>query len=162
MSGTITRNPASARAGTWWRHKRPVSGKPCSSTTGGPSPVTSYSIPTPPASTRTANPAGSYRLCTSASSGLGAVERQPDVEGGSAGNGLELDRAAEALGNDPPCGVQAQPRALADVLGGEERVKHPVANVVRNSRAVVDDVDPGAGSVARRGDLDRARVTERF
>src|SRR4249919_2018103 len=48
----MTWNPAPARAGTWCRQSRPESGKPCSSTTGGPSPVTSYSMPTPSTSTR--------------------------------------------------------------------------------------------------------------
>ena len=36
--GRSTRKPAPARAGTWWRHRRPESGKPWSSTTGRPSP----------------------------------------------------------------------------------------------------------------------------
>src|ERR1039457_6707403 len=48
----MVENPASTRAGTWLRHRRPLSGNPCSNTTGGPSPVTSYSMPTPPTSTR--------------------------------------------------------------------------------------------------------------
>src|SRR5580700_8761640 len=48
----MTWKPACASAGTWWRQSRPESGKPCSRTTGRPSPVTSYSIPTPSTSTR--------------------------------------------------------------------------------------------------------------
>src|ERR1022692_3430893 len=52
MSGTITLKPASANALTWLRHSFPESGNPWMSTTGRPSPVTSYSIPTPPLSTR--------------------------------------------------------------------------------------------------------------
>src|ERR1700688_3092909 len=52
----MVENPASTRAGTWWRHRRPLSGKPCRSTTGGPSPVTSYSMPTPLTSTRITPP----------------------------------------------------------------------------------------------------------
>src|SRR5690349_7474784 len=48
----MTWNPAPASAGTWCRQSRPESGKPCSRTTGDPSPVTSYSIPTPSTSTR--------------------------------------------------------------------------------------------------------------
>src|SRR6266581_499128 len=49
----MTRNPASARAGTWLRHSRPESGNPCSKITGRPCPVTSYSMPASPVSTRT-------------------------------------------------------------------------------------------------------------
>src|ERR1700733_1367220 len=48
----MTRNPAALSAVTWCRHRRPESGNPCSSTTGRPSPVTSYAIPTPSTSTR--------------------------------------------------------------------------------------------------------------
>src|SRR5580693_2577145 len=47
----MTWNPAPASTGTWCRQSRPESGKPCSSTTGRPCPVTSYSIPTPLTST---------------------------------------------------------------------------------------------------------------
>src|ERR1700722_5576114 len=52
----MTWNPASASAGTWCRQSRPVSGNPCSSTTGRPAPWTSYSIPTPSPSTRLMRP----------------------------------------------------------------------------------------------------------
>src|SRR5687767_7889955 len=38
MSGATTRNPPSARAGTWWRHEYQKSGNPWRSTTRGPSP----------------------------------------------------------------------------------------------------------------------------
>src|SRR5215471_10277821 len=48
----MTWNPASASAGAWCRQSRPVSGNPCSSTTGRPVPNTSYSVPTPSTSTR--------------------------------------------------------------------------------------------------------------
>src|SRR5947208_4037266 len=52
----MTRNPAPARTGTWWRHSRPESGNPCSRITGRPSPVTSYSMPASPVSARTNPP----------------------------------------------------------------------------------------------------------
>ena len=38
MSGTIVRKPPLTSAGTWLRHKSPVSGKPCSRMTGVPDP----------------------------------------------------------------------------------------------------------------------------
>src|SRR5437763_3800203 len=49
----MTRNPASARTGTWLRHSRPESGNPCSRITGRPAPVSWYSMPASPVSTRT-------------------------------------------------------------------------------------------------------------
>src|SRR5712691_9065335 len=49
----MTRNPAPARTGTWLRHSRPESGNPCNRITGRPCPVTSYSMPASPVSTRT-------------------------------------------------------------------------------------------------------------
>src|SRR5215831_9683641 len=48
----MTWSPAPASAGTWFRQSRPESGKPCSSTTGRPWPVTWYSIPIPLTFTR--------------------------------------------------------------------------------------------------------------
>src|SRR6201996_2592382 len=88
-SGTMTWNPAPARAGTWCRQSRPESGKPCSSTTGGPSPVTSYSMPTPSTSTRANAPSfhrfgpsmSLSRACSAVMETLGAQrpERRPDL-----------------------------------------------------------------------------------
>src|SRR4051812_18008796 len=48
----MTWNPASTNAGTCFDHNRFVSGKPCSNTTGRPSPSTCTSSVTPPESIR--------------------------------------------------------------------------------------------------------------
>ena len=50
------------------------------------------------------------------------------------GSRLEVDRAAEALGDDPAGGVEAEAGSLADVLGGEERVEYVTADVRLGSR----------------------------
>src|ERR1700722_11149361 len=54
----MTLNPEEARASTWLRHIRPVSGKPWSSTTGRPSPAVSKWTSIPPLSMITLIPLG--------------------------------------------------------------------------------------------------------
>src|SRR5205807_10444109 len=93
---------------------------------------------------------------------VGPFERKPDVKSRPPGHRVELDRAAESLGDDPACRVETEPGALADVLGGEERVENPIADLVRDPGAVVDDVDSRTVPVACGGDRYLARVAERF
>ena len=83
------------------------------------------------------------------------------MERGAAGLGLERERAVVAVDDDPSRGGEAEPRARADVLGGEERVEHAVAVLRRDARAVVADLDDRAAVVAPRGDRDRAVLAER-
>src|SRR5260221_11027437 len=53
---------------------------------------------------------------------------------------LHIDRATVHIYNDVVTDCQALPRAFADVLGGEERVKNAIANLVGNAAArVLDD-----------------------
>ena len=75
------------------------------------------------------------------------LEGEPDVERRAALAGVERERAAVALLDDPPGGVQAEPRALPDVLGREERLEHVGAGLGRDPRPGVGDVDHDAVAV---------------
>ena len=48
-----------------------------------------------------------------------------------------------AVGDDAVRRREAEPGSVADVLGREERVEDPLADVVRDAGAVVGDVDLG-------------------
>src|SRR3954464_8327844 len=84
------------------------------------------------------------------------------MEDGPAGTAVEGDRAAMALLDDAPAGVEAETGAGPDLLGGEERVEDPVPILLRDARAVVADVDLHAVAVAARADRDRAGLPERL
>ena len=69
------------------------------------------------------------------------LARQLDRERGALAElGLDLDRAAVAL-DELVHDRQAEAGALADVLGGEERIPDPRQDLGRDARAVVADLD---------------------
>ena len=76
-------------------------------------------------------------------------ERRAGADGG-----LALDGAAVAL-DELVDDRQAQSRALADVLGGEERIPDPRQDVGRDALAVVPDLDLDGAGLARGLDRDR-------
>src|SRR5664279_3518736 len=117
----MTLYPASASTGTWWRHNRPESGKPWSRRTGGPSPVTSNSISTPPLS-----------MCIRAllpPDGPSAL-----VAGGSG-------RRRPAGGDRLQPGVEADALHAVDVGVAEQRLLPPAERVVGHGYRD-GDVDP--------------------
>ena len=59
-----------------------------------------------------------------------------------------IDPSSRSVDDDPARRVEAEPGALADVLGREERVEHAVADLLGDARAVVGDVDACARPVA--------------
>ena len=62
------------------------------------------------------------------------------------------------MADQAPDDVEAQAGALADRLGGEERLEHALADVGGNARPVVDDADDDALALAGRGHVDAARL----
>src|SRR5664280_955354 len=128
----MTLYPASASTGTWWRHNRPESGKPWSRRTGGPSPVTSNSISTPPLS-----------MCIRAllppdgpSALVAGGEVQLDRTGGG-GSG----RRRPAGGDRLQPGVEADALHAVDVGVAEQRLLPPAERVVGHGYRD-GDVDP--------------------
>src|SRR5215472_12269728 len=93
----MTWNPAAARTGAWCRQSRPVSGNPCSSTTGRPAPNTSYSIPTPSTLTRL--------MCPPSPATLPSILPGPPL-GARRGNASALRRRHP--GGDLGAGVDAE------------------------------------------------------
>ena len=81
---------------------------------------------------------------------FGGREREPDLEAGVAGLGLHLDVAVVPVHDDPPADVQAEAGALADALGGEERLEDPVPDLGRDAGPGVADLDQHAVPVASR------------
>src|SRR5947207_1005505 len=137
MSGTMTWKPASTSAGTWLRHNRPESGKPCSRMTGRPAPATSYSMPTPLTSARMRFFPSSVRdgqdlLAVGAEDfGLAPVRAEFDdlVEQVGVGEHLvgELEHSDDA---------QECPEDVAiGAAGGHQRVRHLVRGIVRLVRS---------------------------
>src|ERR1700722_2810375 len=103
----MTWNPAPARAGTWCRQSRPESGKPCSSTTGRPWPVTWYSMLTPPTSTRLTRLPHSVDLVRSDAEDDAdlVTPAEPRVSSAQIALGEGLDVLCASLGgdlDDPP------------------------------------------------------------
>ena len=68
----------------------------------------------------------------------------------SPGTEIDLEVAVVLVDHDPPGDVQAEPGALADRLGGEERLEDPVPDVLRDAGAGVADLDEQTVVVARR------------
>src|SRR5262249_49139765 len=119
----MTWNPAPASAGACCRHSRPESGKPCSSTTGRPCPITSYSVPTPSTATlpiptpyrlspafwhrwqRLAAHTGVAGLCPVGQAGAGTAAHPDGVEVMGAPH-AGAGRGAEVLGEEPLDGGQ--------------------------------------------------------
>src|SRR5207302_6395184 len=54
----------------------------------------------------------------------GGTQCKPDMERCAVLVGVECQRAPMALLDDPPSGVKAEPGAVPDVLGSEERIEH--------------------------------------
>ena len=140
----MTWNPAPASAGTWCRQSRPESGKPCSSTTGGPSPVTSYSMPTPSTSTR-ANAPSSSPSSPPRGPACHCPARRDDLAGPGRSFGCTVSRSHMPSGGALVLvrrGEQAEERAdLVSFLGGVPEL------------AVVPDGVPGAPPGAAAGDV---------
>src|SRR3954471_19067666 len=65
------------------------------------------------------------------------VEGQGDAEGGAPGLGVARQRAVVAVDDDPLRGREAEPGALARVLGREELVEDVLADLGRDPGAVV-------------------------
>src|SRR3954447_7121299 len=86
------------------------------------------------------------------------VDRQADLERRPARTGVDADVAVVLLDDDAPGDVQAQPGALADVLGGEERLEDARAHVLGDARTAVGDLDDGVAAVAARADRQRPRA----
>src|SRR5215213_2508470 len=85
-----------------------------------------------------------------------SVLRQPYHEPRVAGFRRDAERAA-VLSLDQAAGdVEAEPRALADVLGGEEGLPDPVEDLGRDAAAVVAHFHLDAVTVAPRTHLDAA------
>src|SRR5208283_442793 len=88
---------------------------------------------------------------------LSRLEGQPDGEDGpNAGPGLESQSAIVPADDDAAGDGQALAGSLADGTGGEKRVKHLVADLLRNSGAGVADVDFDPVAAAPGGDGDGA------
>ena len=65
--------------------------------------------------------------------------------------------AVMLLDDDPPGQIQAEPGALAERLGGEERREDPVDDVLGDAGSVVADLDPDhVVALARRAHRQRA------
>src|SRR5258708_37984156 len=172
----MTRNPASARTGTWLRHSRPESGNPGIRMTGRPSPVTSYSMPTSPASTL-------MDLLLTGHDGqqLGAARRRDRLVAPSGPQGDDLveqarpghhvscpaqhhgdaDEAAQAVGvleggigkglADLPAGIAGAVLATTD-----ESIDLRETGTVRRRRGAVPGLDNlGCGAVEGTGELPR-------
>src|SRR5215218_1383181 len=75
-------------------------------------------------------------------SDAGALGRgQQDPEPGVAGFGDEPDVTVVLVDHDPVGDVQAKAGALANRLGGEERLEDPVPDVLRDAGAGVANLD---------------------
>ena len=88
---------------------------------------------------------------------LDVGDGQGDAELRSTRGRVDLDLGV-VVADQAPDDIEAQPRALADLLGGEERLEHARADVIWNARPVVYDADDDALAVAGRGDVDLARL----
>src|SRR5688500_17020001 len=89
------------------------------------------------------------------------IQRQADVEHRAPRLRVDGEAAAVALRDDAVRGVEPESRALADPLGGEERLEDALADVGRDARAVVTDLDERARPVAPGPDRERAGLAER-
>ena len=69
------------------------------------------------------------------------LQRQQDDEPGVAGLGLHPQIAVVLLDDDPAGQIQPEPGALAERLGGEERVEDAADDVLGDARSVVADLD---------------------
>lgn len=67
-----------------------------------------------------------------------------------------------AVDDDPPGRIETEPGAMADILGGEEGIEDPVAQLAGDPRSVVGDLHLGAVSVQPGAQGDRALLTERI
>src|SRR4029453_11439943 len=74
----------------------------------------------------------------------GATGRQQHLEAGVARGRGELQVAAVALHHDPPADVEAQAGALADRLGGVERLEDVGGDRLGDASATVADLDQHA------------------
>src|ERR1700733_297458 len=88
------------------------------------------------------------------------MDGQPDVEGRARVTAVEGHRAAVALDDDPPDGVETETRSLPDRLGGVEGLEYVRPGVGRDPRARIGDVDQDALAVAPRPHDDRAAVPD--
>src|SRR5919199_3425655 len=69
------------------------------------------------------------------------VNRQPNLEAGVAWLGDDADIPTVAADDDAVAHVQAEARALTDVLGGEERLEDALFNIFRYAGTVIRDLD---------------------
>src|ERR671924_1602059 len=72
---------------------------------------------------------------------LGVAEREHDLESRVARRRFDPDVAVVAPDDDAPGDVEAEPGALPDGLGGEERLEDPAADVVGYTGTGVGDLD---------------------
>ena len=72
------------------------------------------------------------------------------------------DDVSAVFTDDAVAQAQAEAGALADFLGGEERIENALEIFGRNAGAIVVDGDAHGGSIARGGDGDAARTLMRF
>ena len=102
-------------------------------------PAASHS--TQPVPLRRARPGRCLRSVMTTPPAIGGVAGSRDPEAGVAGHRLDRQVAVVLVDDDPPRDVQAQAGALADRLGGEERLEDPSTIVVGDARAGVADLD---------------------
>src|SRR4029453_5551197 len=88
-------------------------------------------------------PAGRAGRLTGSAKRRRFSERQPDLEPGIARTRNHPKIAAMPLGDHPIRDVQAQPSALPDRLGGEERFEDLLLHFRRYANARITDLDQG-------------------
>src|SRR5215469_7913974 len=74
-----------------------------------------------------------------------------------AGHRLDAQVAVVAADDDTPADIQPEAGALADRLGGEERLEDPLLDVGGHARPRVTDIDQKLVTVKRRPDSQRAQ-----
>ena len=77
----------------------------------------------------------------------GRPRRDVHPHPGVAGTRVDLDRPAVPLDDDPAGDVEPEAGALADVLGGEERLEDPAGHVLGDAGSGVADLDDHAVAV---------------
>src|SRR5215208_5616355 len=82
------------------------------------------------------------------------IYRQPHLKAGVAGFGEDPDIALVVLDDHAVGDIQAEPRALANILRGVETLEDPFPYVVWDARAVVGDLDQNPSVLAGSPDLD--------
>ena len=71
---------------------------------------------------------------------------------------VEADGPSVALDDDPVRHREALTRALADLLGREERIEDPVGDLGGDSRAAVGDLDDHRVGLGAAGDSDHSEL----